>query len=353
MVVNLPTGLDFELAIAARKLIEDVMRVRPGEEVVITADTASDWRVVEATAKATEAAGAKALVAWHATAPGVGKAVEPYVPVKALTELLKVSDVWIEFNKAWLLYSTPYEEAMRVGRTRYICLVGMDADMMVRNIGRVDVPTLYEFQRRLAKITRSCRRMRATSPAGMDVTFENDPSRPVLTEGEVSGPGEYMLFGQVDWAPVEGSIDGVIVFDGSVWPPPELGLLREPIKLRVKEGKVVKVEGGPEARVFEAWLRSFNDERMLRVAHLSYGCNPGAKLTGNILEDERVWGAIEWGLGAQSSTFQGSLGPAPSHTDGICLNPTLECLDDGTKIIENGEYVHPELRDLAQKLRIR
>jgi len=344
-----PEGLDLELAVAALKLVRDVMKVGAGEEVVITADTGSDWRVVEATAKAAAQVGGKPAVVWYRAPPEVGRAADPHLPLRVLKAALPESDVWIEFNKSWLLYSTPYEEAMRAGRTRYICLVGMDADMMVRNIGEVNVPLLYEFQRRLAELTGRCRHMRLTSPAGMDVEFDNDPSRPVLVEGEVSGPGEYMLFGQVDWAPVEDSIEGVIVFDGSVWPPKELGLLRNPIRLYVREGRVYRIEGGPEAKVFEAWLKSFNDPSMLAIAHLSYGCNPGAKLTGNILEDERVWGAVEWGLGFQSPTFKGKLGPAPSHTDGICLNPTL--WGDGEKIIEDGEYVHPELKELAAKLR--
>lgn len=345
----MPQGLDLELSISAYKLVKDVMKVKDGEEVVITADTGSDWRVVEATAKAAAQLGAKPLVLWYRAPPGVGKAADPHIPLRTLKSSIPESDVWIEFNKSWLLYSTPYEEAMKKGRTRYICLVGMTTEMMVRNIGKVDVPTLYKFQRKLAEITRESKHMKITSPSGMDVEFENDPSRPVLVEGEVSGPGEYMLFGQVDWAPVEDSINGVIVFDGSVWPPEELGLLRTPIKLYVREGRVYRIEGGSEAKVFESWLKSFNDPGMFMIAHLSYGVNPGAKLTGNILEDERVWGVVEWGLGFQSSTFKGKLGPAASHTDGICLNPTV--MGDGEKIIENGEYVHPELRDMAKKLK--
>ncbi|MEM4038944.1 MAG: aminopeptidase, partial [Nitrososphaerota archaeon] len=100
----------------------------------------------------------------------------------------------------------------------------------------------------------------------------------------------------------------------------------------------------------ERWLRNFNDEKMYYIAHLSYGCNPGAKLTGNILEDERVWGVVEWGIGSQSSTFKGKLGLASSHTDGICLNPTL--IADGEKIIKDGEYIHPELIEYVKKLQI-
>lgn len=343
-------GLDFEVARAALKLVRDVLKVSEGEEVAITADTSSDIDVVRATASAVEAVGGKPIVVVHSTPPGVGKAADPYIPLKALIGLLNSVDVWIEYNKAWLLYSTVYERVLKENKKiRYMCLVGMDKDMMVRTIARVDIPLLYEFQRRLADITRRARRMRITSPAGMDVEFENDPERPVLVEGEVTGPGEYMLFGQVDWAPIEESINGVIVFDGSVWPPAELGVLREPIKLYVENGRVVRIEGGIEARVFEKWLKSFNDPKMFHIAHLSYGCNPGARLTGNILEDERVWGVVEWGLGSQSSTFKGKLGMASSHTDGICLNPTVWA--DGVKIIENGEYVHPELTDIAKRLR--
>ncbi len=342
--------MDFELAVAAQKLVKDVLKVSSDEEVVITADTSSDWSVVEATARAVAVVGGKPIVFLHQTPVGVGKAADPYLPTRSLKAVLSVADVWIEFNRNWLLYSTPYWEAMSAGRVRYICLVGMNADMMVRTIGRVNVRLLYDFQRKLAEVTRKSKHMRVKTPAGTDLEFENDPSRPVLVEGEVTGPGEYMLFGQVDWAPVEESINGVLVFDGSVWPPEELGLLRNPIKLYVKDGVVRKVEGGSEAGIFEKWLKSFNDEKMFNVAHLSYGCNPGAKLTGNILEDERVWGVVEWGLGSQSPTFKGKLGPASSHTDGICLNPTV--WGDEEKIIDNGEYVHPELRELATRLRV-
>ncbi len=102
---------------------------------------------------------------------------------RLISKLLPYADVWVELNKAWILYSRPYEEAMRVGKVRYLCLVGMDADMMVRNVGRVNIPVLYEFQRRLARITKNLRHFKLTTPAGTDLEFENDPQRPVLVEG--------------------------------------------------------------------------------------------------------------------------------------------------------------------------
>lgn len=341
--------LDFELLQSAYKLVKDVLRGQPGDEVVITIDTSGDWNVAQATAEALSIIGAKPIIVLHQTPVGVGIVADKYLPTKTLTALLREADIWIEYNRNWLLYSTPYWKAMEVGKVKYMCLVGMYSDMMVRTIGRVDLNAMYIFQRKLSMITKKCKRMKIKSPAGMDLEFENDPSRPVLVEGEVSGPGEYMLFGQVDWAPIEDSINGIIVFDGSVWPPEELGLLKASIKLHVFEGRIKKIEGGYEARIFEKWLKSLNDEKMFNIAHISYGCNPGAKLSGNILEDERVWGVIEWGIGSQSSTFKGKLGPATSHTDGVCLNPTVDC--DGETIIDNGEFVHRELLEYASRLR--
>jgi len=102
------------------------------------------------------------------------------------------------------------------------------------------------------------------------------------------------------------------------------------------------IEGGKSAAEFESWLKGFNDPNMLRIAHVCYGFNPGAKLTGDIVEDERVWGCTEWGLG----NFPGR--PAASHTDGICLNSTVWV--DGEQILDKGVSIHPELAKLAKKL---
>jgi len=329
----------------ADKLLRNLMKVKAGETVAITCDTESDWAFATELERAAIAMDSKPLLVRNRAPPHVGRAADPFLPLDSLTGVVSNSDVWVELNGKWLLYSSVYEEAMRRKRTRYICLVGMNRDMAVRCIGNVDVPAVLEFQRALKKITESSRLMHYTTPAGSDVTFENDPRRPVLVEGDVSGPGEYMLLGQVDWAPIEETINGSIVYDGSVNPPDELGLLREPVRLEVKNGEVKSVQGGRSAKIYEKWLRSFNDRNMYVPAHISYGCNPGAKLTGNVLEDERIWGVLEWGLGNQSETFEARNTRAASHSDGITLRPTLEA--EGQLIISNGEYVHPELTAIA------
>lgn len=66
-----------------------------------------------------------------------------------------------------------------------------------------------------------------------------------------------MLGGQVSWCPEEESIGGTLVFDGAVFPPEQLGILREPIRLELEGGVVTSIEGGAEADVFRAWMASF------------------------------------------------------------------------------------------------
>ncbi|MEM1564186.1 MAG: aminopeptidase [Candidatus Bathyarchaeia archaeon] len=340
--------MDLELAKAAKTLVEEMIKVKCGEEVLIYADTESDWKVVEETAKAVYNSCGKVTVVRYPAPRGVAEAADPDVP-KALAAAMLNCDILIEFSNKYLLYSSAWIRAMQTNRVRYLCLSGMTADMMIRCIGKVHIPTLVEFQEKLAELTRNAKKMRITSPAGMDVEFENNPERPVFVEGIVKDkPGEYMLIGQVDWAPIEESVNGKIVFDGSLWPPEEIGVLKNPICLNVEKGVVRKIYGGHEAKLLERWLKSFEDSAMFNIAHISYGCNPGAKLSGYIIEDERVWGSIEWGLGHQAESFKGKAGPAKSHTDGICLNASIWI--DGKQISNEGVFVHPELAALARKL---
>jgi 2,5-dihydroxypyridine 5,6-dioxygenase len=332
-----------QISKTARKLVRDLLKTEKGDTVAITCDSESDWNFVEAVEAAVISLEARSLVIRNVAPSFVGRAAEPYLPLDSLIGAVKESDVWIELNGKWLLYSKVYEEAMQRNRTRYMCLVGMSVDMANRCIGQVNVPKILEFQRLLQRITRESKSMHYTTTAGTDIRFENDSKRPVIVEGDVKGPGEYMLLGQVDWAPVEETINGTIVFDGSVNPPDELGLLKGPIKMRIQNGRVTECFGSTQAKVYGKWLQSFNDPNMYILAHLSYGCNPGAKLTGNVLEDERIWGVLEWGLGNQSKSFAARDTKAISHSDGITLRPTLE-RDDGEIIIKNGKYVHPTLR---------
>ena len=347
----MPTTLDLEVAVAAYKVVHDLTGLKKGESLLITIDSAGYWRVAEETAKAAEALGAKVMVAYHSTPPGYGKVGDPYLP-DSLKVAIPETDVWIEFNNQWLLYSTPWETALtNPKRVRYLFLGGLNEDQFVRCVGKVDLDLQQEFQTTLVGLTQNGKNMRITNSAGTDVIFENGLGRPPITnEGWALEPGPHFLLGQMGWAPLEESINGTIAFNGSFSGGGEadLGVLKERVLFHIKDGVCQDITGGSEASFLKGWFARLNDPNMYHAAHVCYGFNPGAKLSGLCTEDERVWGSTEWGFGYQGPMYKRDGIDAVSHVDGICLNSSVWI--DGQQIMDEGKLVQPKLADLASKM---
>ncbi|TKJ46213.1 leucyl aminopeptidase [Candidatus Aerophobetes bacterium Ae_b3b] len=345
----MPERFELELGKASYIVAHEMCRIKKGESVILTVDSAMYFKPVVEVAKAAEAAGGKVMVAWHTTPNGYGKVADPQLP-ESLKKAIPAADVWIEFNNQWLLYSTPWIEAMSNERTRYLFLGGLDPERITRCIAKLDMDLQEKFQNKVVELTKKASKMRVTTPAGTDVSFENVHERPITNELRADVPGPHFLVGQIGWAPREESINGVIVFDGSFSGGGEadLGILAHPIELTIKEGRIVEVKGQDEAKKMSNWLKKLGDPNMYNLAHICYGFNPGAILTGLCTEDERVWGSTEWGNGYQGPMFEGSLGDAVSHADGICLNSTVWVDDE--LLLKEGKVVHPELSEIAQAM---
>lgn len=347
-----PEYLRYEAAIGARKLVEQVMLVQPGEDVAITADTATDARVVELTAEAVAAAGGTPTVLWYPTQPSAS--MEPPGPVAGA---IARAAVWIEYAEAYLMHSDAFREAVAAG-ARYANLTGMDVAMLVNTVGRVDLDGTMELGRVLCGLLESADQVRITTPAGTDLRASNG-GRPINLRGKpAENPGEtVMLAGQISWNPLEHTQQGTVVFDGAVWPPNELGVLSGPIRMSVSDGVVGAIEpagGNPvDAEVFRRWMNENDDpeHNMFRIAHWSLGFNPGVtQPTGRIVEDERVFGCVELGIGTKGAWIGGEPWVANAHTDGSLLNPTIEL--DGVAIEVDGRYVHPTLIEICRRQRI-
>lgn len=344
---------NYELVNACLKLLRDSFRVQPGESVCITVDTEGSAELAEATAQAAVILAAKPVVITTASPRGSSKAAEPDLAMDVLIGALSVADVWIEYNNKWIFYSSVFDKVTEMNKKlRYMCLVGLTPDSFMRNLGRADLPTLTEFTLKVAAITEAAKRIRVTTPAGTDIEFDNKPGRLFGVSDGIVNPGEIkMLPGQIGWAPDFPTINGTIVFDGSINPP--CGKVDAPVRLSVEKGRVTKVEGGSSAKQFAGWLASFNDPNMYTTAHISYGLGPYAELTGDVVEDERIWGCTEWGIGSVGAVLVNDIPggiPAASHADGVCLNSSVWL--DGVLFFENGVVVGPdeETRVLAKKL---
>jgi leucyl aminopeptidase (aminopeptidase T) len=331
------TYYDFELVHAAHKLVSEMRPIQVGQQVLITADTASDLRVVRAVAGAVFAVGGVPTVVVYPTLP------EPMLaPPRPVAAAATTAQVWLDFSVAYQLYSPAYQAALEHGCI-YVCLTGMDVDMLVRTVGRPACQPMREMAERLYRLSQAARQICVTSPAGTDLTMTVDPAGdPFWEQPPEQGGFPQMLAGQSGFMAFRESYEGTLVFDGTLWPPAELGVLKEPVRLVLKGGYIQSIDGGVEARVFARWLESSHHKHAYLMEHACYGFNPGVRRpSGRILEDERIFGCMQFGVGA---TPLGS----PTHTDGVVLDPSVWL--DELQIEAAGRYILPELVELCRAM---
>ncbi len=330
---------------AAKTVAEYMCNIRKGENVLIYTDSYVDGALADAIAEAAHVAGGVVSMVQFDTRPRPD--VEPPRP---LSEAMKAADVIIELAWMYLIHTRALRDSLDAG-ARYACLTMLTPEIIKRCIGPIEhYEKVLQLGEAVARLLAKTKEMHITTPAGTDLVCNiegrliDHAAKRIFGPGEQSYPG-----GQVSWYPHHGSIQGTMVFDGAIWPPEEIGLIRTPIELKIESGVVTRVEGGTEARVLDAWFKSWGNRHIYELAHLSYGLNPGARLTGNILEDERVLGCAEVGIGAQPpklGIFDVSAEDAvKGHTDAIMLNPTVVL--DGKVIEEEGVFRHPELRKIV------
>jgi len=161
-----------------------------------------------------------------------------------------------------------------------------------------------------------------TSEQGTDLTLSIEGRTGISDDGDLREPGSFgnLPAGEGFIAPVEGRTDGVIVFDGSIWPT---GLLEEPLVVGIEAGYAVDISGW-RAEEFKKTLEPHGREAFA-VAELGIGTNDAARLTGNVLEDEKILGTIHLAFG-DNHTFGGTI-RVSSHQDGIVMTPSLT-IDD-------------------------
>ena len=161
--------------------------------------------------------------------------------------------------------------------------------------------------------------IRVQAPSGTDVTLPVAGRRALASTGLFREKGAWgnLPTGEAYLAPLEGQSNGVVVVDGSM---AGVGLLSQPIRVVVKDGYAEEISGGPEAQQLIALLEPHGRDART-VAEFGIGTNDRARLTGVILEDEKVMGTIHIAFGDNKS-MGGSVRVA-SHLDGLVKQPTV------------------------------
>ena len=335
---------------ATDRLVNDMLAVQPGETVAVTCDPKTDREMTMEIAKAVHEAGAHPLIIENMPPEGDGVMKETDVPTMALAGALCEADVWIELNQRMLLYTKPFDIALEKNKKlRYVALAETRPDVFQRTIGEVDAAQLKPLMMKMKEIIENSKNVRVETALGTNAEFELDPSHFLAVDcGDMAQPGFHTMAGCINIVPRFDSVNGEMVFDGTLTdrgPIPG-----ERVHITVKNGDIISIDGTEAADWFAEYLKHFNDPNMYKIAHLSIGLNPGAIFSGSTPEDERGWGVTTWGIGNVPPEDAPPYGrKAVSHCDGTSSRSTIWF--DDRLIMKDGELADEELTALAGNLR--
>jgi leucyl aminopeptidase (aminopeptidase T) len=310
-----------DLAPAVRTVVRRCLAVQEGEDVVVVVDP--ETRTIgEALRDESAAAGGDAVLIVMDERATDG--TEPPPPVAAA---LEACDVFIAPTSRSLSHTSARKRATD-GGARGATMPGVTEDMLGRAMA-VDFDTMAARSKAVAAVLDAGTRAHVTCPRGTDLRLALDGRAGISDDGELSARGAFgnLPCGEGFIAPAFG--EGTVVAL-SLAP---LGISTEPATLTVAEGRIVAAEGGLGPQFIELLLA--HGELGTNLAELGVGTNDRARLTGNVLEDEKILGSVHVAFGASAGI--GGTVSVPIHLDVVVVDASLEV--DGQRVLDHGRYV--------------
>ncbi|MDC3290333.1 aminopeptidase [Candidatus Poseidoniaceae archaeon] len=321
------------LKISAQTVIKTCMDIRRGENVLIVCDpTTGD--IGQALHEAANERSDRVLLIVMPKARHHGE--EPPSPV---ANLMRQQQVVIAPTRYSLTHTRAIRQSVR-GGARVATMPGMTNEMFSRGGMSAD---FNEIKQKISDLTTYFRRRRIVhvkSEQGTDVSFEVNWREWKLDDNGICNRPKMLTnlpAGKAFIMPREGTMNGKVVIDGS-W---ESNLVDEPITLVIEQGMVMDVKGGTTAATIRQEfgeaakrLRTKDRENVWTVAEFGFGMNPQARLSGNVLEDEKRLGTCYFSVG--DNTALGGTSAVGIHIPGVLKNASVWL--DETQIITNGEF---------------
>ncbi len=253
-------------------------------------------------------------------------------PHEAVAELMKKFDVVLVPTTKSITHTDARRNASAKG-VRVATFPGITKEIMIRGMN-ADYNAISKRSIKLKKILEKGKQIKVTAPAGTDITFDIAGRTAIASKGLFHKKGESgnLPTGETFLAPVEGTANGVFVADGSF---AGLGLIKNTkIKVEVKNGFATKITGGNPAKKLNSMLDEVG-KRARNIAEFGIGTNDSAKLSGVLLEDEKVMGTVHIALG--NNVTMGGTFNVPIHVDGVIKKPTVWM--DGKLLMKDGKLL--------------
>ena len=317
--------------------------LKKDETVLIISEPPTDKRVIDSFFDAACQMGATPV---SVTIPYRG--VQNVEPARPLAVAMKNADLCLTVG--------PYESAdyytkasleMLESGTRVLGWQSITAENLIQYVSFHDFTVTDGICSVIKNIMESSHSIKITCDKGTDISAALGERPAQVNPGEVSMPGDegYLPPGVVGQAPIEESWNGRVVFDAFAYP---VGILKYPITVDIKDGRITSITGREQAMEFKAWFESRNDPNIYIVAHYGFGINPSIKKLSELkLLNERMYGMFDIGFGTNDlPCFKGKV-RANGHTDGLLAKATVSY--DGNVVFEKGGFIHPDITKLLER----
>ena len=309
------------LAAAVRTVVERCLAVRPGEDVLVVCDpdrVAIGQALHDA---ALEARGDSVLLILP---PRSERGTEPPPTV---AQAFLGCGVYLAPCLPSLSHTKARKRATERG-ARGATLPGVDAELLARLMS-ADFDVMAQRSQRVAELLTHADAAHVTCPKGTDLRLNLEGRTAIPDDGDLTAAAAFgnLPCGEGFIAPLSGEGQLVATTVGG------LGLAEEgTITLTVEGGNLVEATGATGAR-FIAHLIEHGD-RGRNLAELGVGTNDKARLTGNVLEDEKIIGTVHIAFGASAAI--GGTVAVPVHDDCVIVDPTLTV--GSTTVVEQGRF---------------
>ncbi len=258
-------------------------------------------------------------------------------------EMLNYDVILIPTTKS-LSHTRARENASRKG-ARIASMPGITMEMMKRALN-VDFYKIKTINEKLIKKLKSSRnkvsgelknqkflsnknKIKIVTKKGTNIEFQVKGRKWIGDDGIYTRKGAFgnLPAGEVFIAPLENTTNGIAIVDASVG---GIGKADKNIKIIIKNGFIEKISSGKIANSFRKLLKG---KLYKNVAELGIGTNYKAKITGNVLEDEKVAGTCHIAFG-NNKHFGGKV-DVPFHVDVVIKNPIIYA--DDVLIMKDGK----------------
>jgi 2,5-dihydroxypyridine 5,6-dioxygenase len=326
-------------------------QVKKGETVCVVSDLDTRRESIQAAFAGADELGAdiyelcvNSLPSWtRVGVPTIGQC-------KGTLEAVRAADLVVIFHVPLF---TKWLKQVLDGGTRVLMIIDAPDDLEQL----MAPPGLKEACKYAEVLYKKTKTVKVTSDAGTDLTYTCG-EYPVMTQwgyADERGHFDHWGGGHIHTFPNEGSARGRVVFQpGDIVILPYCRYVADPVTLELREGHIVSIEGGMDAKLMRDWLEdgksSGQDRDPYAVSHLGWGMNPqalwyGIALHGDLPERHRA-AARTFPGNFLFSTGPNTQGGGKRTTRGHYDVPMRDCSValDGKVIIDRGRIADERMQ---------